>query len=51
MVKTFWDKYGVEGDKLWSENGDECQMGGGLTCLPFKVKLWKKCHCSSVVFM
>ena len=27
----FRDKCRVEGDRLWSENGDKCRMGGGLT--------------------
>ena len=27
MVKIFGDKCREEGDRLWSENGDECLMG------------------------
>ena len=29
--KIFGDKCWVEGYRLWSENGDECGMGGGVT--------------------
>ena len=30
MVKKFGDKCQVEGDRLWSENEDECPMGVGV---------------------
>ena len=48
MVKIFGDKCREEGDRLWSENGDECLMGvnkifanweGGIPQFPRKKTL------------